>query len=135
MPRLGRCADLIVAGQDNPRDPESYVGDFFPENLILTSGRPVLLVPFASNERSTGGRILVAWDGSREATRAVHDALPFMCAAQSTTILTVNGLDERARIPGAEIATVLARHGVHVEVADVETGPGGSVGEVLLSQV
>ncbi|AXL53885.1 universal stress protein A [Paraburkholderia caffeinilytica] len=135
VPRLGRCADLIVAGQDNPGDPESYVGDFFPENLILTSGRPVLLVPFASNERSTGGRILVAWDGSREATRAVHDALPFMRAAQSTTILTVNGLDEHARIPGADIATVLARHGVRVEVADIETGPGGSVGEVLLSQV
>lgn len=137
VPRAGRCADLIVAGQDNPGDPESYVGDFFPENLILTSGRPVLLVPYASNARSAGSRILVAWDGSREATRAVHDALPFMRAAHSTTILTVNGLDERerARIPGADIATVLARHGVRVEIAAIETGPGGSVGEVLLSQV
>ncbi|MDR6494017.1 universal stress protein [Paraburkholderia sp. 22099] len=141
IPRAGRCADLIVAGQDNPADPESYVGDFFPENLILTSGRPVLLVPYAGNDRATGNRVLVAWDGSREATRAVHDALPFMRAAASTTILTVNGMhagrhdDERIRLPGADIATVLARHGVHVEVADVETGAGGSVGEVLLSQV
>ncbi|HEX7931624.1 MAG TPA: universal stress protein [Paraburkholderia sp.] len=137
VPRLGRCADLIVAGQDNPRDPESYVGDFFPENLILTSGRPVLLVPCARNERSTGNRILVAWDGSREAARAVHDALPFLRAAQSITILTVNGMHEAgpARMPGAEIATAIARHGVRVEVADIETGAGGSVGEVLLSQV
>lgn len=137
VPRAARCADLIVAGQDNPGDPESYVGDFFPENLILSCGRPVLLVPYASNARSTGGRVLVAWDGSREATRAVHDALPFMRTASSATILTVNGVheSERGRIPGADIATVLARHGVRVEVADLETGPGGSVGEVLLSQL
>ncbi|CAE6861055.1 hypothetical protein R69927_04958 [Paraburkholderia domus] len=137
IPRAGRCADLIVAGQDNPADPESYIGDFFPENLILSCGRPVLLVPYASNERSTGERVLVAWDGSRAATRAVHDALPFMRTAKKTTILTVNGEHdgERARIPGADIATVLARHGVRAEIADIETGPGGSVGEVLLSQV
>ncbi|OAJ53510.1 universal stress protein UspA [Paraburkholderia ginsengiterrae] len=137
IPRAGRCADLIVAGQDNPADPESYVGDFFPENLILSSGRPILLVPYASNERSTGDRVLVAWDGSREATRAVHDALPFMRTAKSTTILAVNGEhgSQRTRIPGADIATVIARHGVHVQVTDIETGPGGSVGEVLLSQV
>ena len=141
VPREGRCADLIVAGQDDPKDPDSYLGDFFPENLVLSCGRPVLLVPNAGNERSTGGRVLVAWDGSREATRAVHDALPFLRAAASTTILTVNGMhagrddDERIRLPGADIATVLARHGVQVEVADTETGAGGSVGEVLLSQV
>lgn len=137
IPRVGRCADLIVAGQDNPEDPESYVGDFFPENLILSSGRPVLLMPYASNERAAGDQILVAWDGSREATRAVHDALPFMLMAKRTTILTVNGAheDERTRIPGADIAAVIARHGVHVQVDDIETGPGGSVGEVLLSQV
>jgi nucleotide-binding universal stress UspA family protein len=137
VPRLGRCADLIVAGQDNPGDAESYVGDFFPENLILSSGRPVLLAPYARNERTTGSRILVAWDGSREATRAVHDALPFMRAAQSTTILTVNGMQEdgSARIPGADIATVIARHGVRADVVDIETGADGSVGEVLLTQV
>ena len=137
MPRLGHCADLIVAGQDNPDDAESYVGDFFPENLILSSGRPVLLVPYARNERTTGSRILVAWDGSREATRAVHDALPFMRAAQNTTILTVNGMQEdgSARIPGADIATVIARHGVRADVLDIETGADGSIGDVLLSQV
>jgi nucleotide-binding universal stress UspA family protein len=137
VPRAGRCADLIVAGQDDPEDPESYVGDFFPENLVLSSGRPVLLVPNATNARSTGERVLIAWDGGREATRAIHDSLPFLRGAKSATVLTVNGehQGERARIPGADIATVLARHGVRVEVADIETGPGAAVGEVLLSQV
>jgi nucleotide-binding universal stress UspA family protein len=137
VPREGRCADLVVAGQDNPEDPESYIGDFFPENLILSCGRPVLLVPHASNARSTGGQVLVAWDGSREATRAVHDALPFMRSANSTTILSVNAAHEgeRARIPGADIATAIARHGIAVKVENIETGPGAPVGEVLLSQV
>ncbi|WNC94034.1 universal stress protein [Paraburkholderia sp. FT54] len=137
VPHAGRCADLIVAGQDNQGDPESYVGDFFPENLVLSCGRPVLLVPFASNESATGSRVLIAWDGSREATRAVHDALPFMLAAKKTTIVTVNGMREfeRARIPGVDIANMLARHGVRVEVANIEAGAGAPVGEVLLSQV
>ncbi|CAB3737905.1 universal stress protein [Paraburkholderia phenoliruptrix] len=137
VPRLGRCADLIVAGQDNPGDAESYVGDLFPENLILTSGRPVLLVPYARNERSTGRRILVAWDGSREAARAVHDALPFIRAAEKTTVLTINGMREggQDRVRGADIAALIARHGVPVEVADIETGADAPVGETLLSQV
>ena len=137
VPRASRCADLIVAGQDNPGDPDSYVGDFFPENLVLSSGRPVLLVPYASNDRSTGSRVLVAWDGSREAARAVHDALPFMQAATRTTILTINGEQdgEAARISGADLAAAIARHGVRVEVTDIETGAGGPVGEVLLSRV
>ncbi|WP_027211289.1 universal stress protein [Burkholderia sp. WSM2232] len=135
VPRLGRCADLIVAGQDNPGDAESYVGDLFPENLILTSGRPVLLVPYARSERSTGSRILVAWDGSREAARAVHDALPFMRHAKKTTVLTINGMYHggRACVRGADIAALIARHGVPVEVADLETANDDPVGEVLLS--
>jgi nucleotide-binding universal stress UspA family protein len=135
--REGRCADLIVAGQDNPEDPESYVGDLFPENVILSCGRPVLLVPNASHAGLTGSRILVAWDGSREATRAVHDALPFMRTAKSTTILSINGVHkgEPDRLFGADIATVIARHGVPVKVDCIEAGPGASVGDVLLSHV
>ena len=135
VPRLGRCADLIVAGQDNPGVAESYVGDLFPENLILSSGRPVLLVPYARSERTSSSRILVAWDGSREAARAVHDALPFMRAAKKTTVLTINGKREGrpTGVRGADIAALIARHGVPVEVADIETGEGGSVGDVLLS--
>jgi hypothetical protein len=45
--RRGRCSDLIIAGQDDLNDPEGYVGDHFQENLIMTAGRPVLMVPYA----------------------------------------------------------------------------------------
>jgi nucleotide-binding universal stress UspA family protein len=56
--------------------------------------------------------------------------------AESTTILTVDGAHdgEHPRIPGVEIAAVLARHGVRVEVANLKMGPGGSIGDALLSQ-
>ena len=134
--RRGRCADLIIAGQDDPNDPESYVGNAFPENLVMSAGRPVLLVPNASNVTSPGAHVMVCWDGSREATRAVHDALPFMRAARLVTIVTVNGArdEPRPRIPGADIATVIARHGIHVGVKNVEAGPDASVGDTLLSE-
>jgi nucleotide-binding universal stress UspA family protein len=135
LPHRGRCADLIIASQDDPHDPESYVGNYFPENLVMSAGRPVLLVPHATSVTSPGGHVMVCWDGSREATRAVHDALPFMRTARQTTVVTVNGARGEAapRIPGADIATVIARHGIRVEVKDVAAAPDALVGDMLLS--
>jgi nucleotide-binding universal stress UspA family protein len=102
----------------------------------MSVGRPVLLVPYASSVASPGGNVVVCWDGSREATRAVHDALPFMRTARLTTILTVSGVRAEAspRIPGADIATVIARHGIRVEVRDVKADAGALVGDTLLSE-
>jgi nucleotide-binding universal stress UspA family protein len=134
--RLGRTADLIIASQDNPDDPEAYVGDHFPENLLMSTGRPVLMVPYVGTFPSLGSDVMVAWDGSREATRAVHDALPFMQHAKKTTVVTVNGTkDEPAdsRPPGADIAAVIARHGVKVEVINIDAATGASIGDALLS--
>jgi nucleotide-binding universal stress UspA family protein len=135
-PRVARCADLIVAGQDDPEDPESYVGNAFPENLVLTSGRPVLLVPYATSVVQPGGNVVICWDCSREATRAVHDALPFMHGAQRVTILSVNGArgETAAHTRAVDIARIVSRHGVRVEVKDVETGPDASIGDTLLSE-
>jgi nucleotide-binding universal stress UspA family protein len=136
VPRLARCADLIVAGQDDPNDPDAYVGDHFPEALVMSAGRPVLMVPYAGNFPSAGSRITVAWDGSREATRAVHDALPFMRRATLTTIVTVNGAKGEppgSWIPGADIAAVVARHGVQVEVKNLVVQHADPIGEALLS--
>jgi nucleotide-binding universal stress UspA family protein len=138
VPNLGRCADLIVAGQDDPNDPEAYAGDHFTENLVMSVGLPVLLVPYTGEHASPGQHIMVAWDGSREATRAAHDALPFMHHAARTTIVTVNGTKNhpfRNRVSGADIAAVIARHGVNVEVAVIEAGAGTSTGDALLSKV
>lgn len=137
VPRRARYADLIVAGQNDPNDPDSYIADHFAENLVMSCGRPVLLVPYTGVFPSIGHHAVVAWDGSREATRAMHDALPLLAHAKKTTVLTVNGTRGEpvgSRIPGADVALVLARHGVEVDVVEFESPSGVPVGETLLSR-
>ncbi|KWK51281.1 universal stress protein UspA [Burkholderia stagnalis] len=137
VPHHARHADLVIAGQSDPNDPETFIDDQFPENLVLSAGRPVLFVPYAGEFRSIGERVLVAWDGSREAVRAAHDAVPFLEHAKHTTVVAVvDGNDEAAnvRIPGADAALMLARHAPDVNVLDVETGSSASIGETLLSR-
>jgi nucleotide-binding universal stress UspA family protein len=135
VPRRGRTADLIIASQDNPDDPEAYVGDHFPENLLMSIGRPVLMVPYIGTFPAVGRDVMVAWDGSREATRAVHDALPFMQHAKKTTVVTVNGTKDEptdSSPSGADIGAVIARHGVKVEVINIDAATGASIGDALL---
>jgi nucleotide-binding universal stress UspA family protein len=112
----GRYADLLVLGQD---DPESNSADLL-ETVLFDSGRPVLAIPFAGNFKSIGKRVLVGWNASREATRALHDALPLIAKAENTTVFLANpkrGLGAHGEEPGADIARHLARHGLKVEVA------------------
>ncbi|MFM0136372.1 universal stress protein [Caballeronia grimmiae] len=137
VPRFARCADLVVVSQDDPTDPESYVGDHFPETTILASGRPVLIVPYTGFFASVGKHPMVAWNGSREATRAVHDALPFLTMAERVSIVSVATSRSEApddRIPGADIAACIARHGIDAEVAPNGVASDASVGETLLSR-
>jgi nucleotide-binding universal stress UspA family protein len=78
LSRRARSADLLVLGQ---RDPDQMTNVVNPEEVILGSGRPVLVVPYIRRIEQLGTRMLVAWNGSREAARAVHDALPLMAVA------------------------------------------------------
>jgi nucleotide-binding universal stress UspA family protein len=138
VPRLARCADLVVGGQDDPNDSESFIADHFPETLVMSAGRPVLLIPNVGVFPTLGANVMVAWNGSREATRAVHDALPLLRRAQKTTIVTLNGLkgELRAnRIPGSDIALVLARQGVKAEVCELDGIDDVPVGDMLLSRI
>lgn len=95
--RAARLADLVIAGQSDPNDPETFIDDQFPENLVLSAGRPVLFVPYTGEFPSIGERVFVAWDGSREAARAAHDALPFLEHAKRTTVAAVVDADSRRR--------------------------------------
>ncbi|GJH10524.1 universal stress protein [Caballeronia novacaledonica] len=133
VPHHARCADLVIAGQDDPGDPESYIGDGFRENLILSAGRPVLLMPCTGFFPSIGRFPMIAWDGGREAARAVHDALPLLKAAGRATIVRV---DEKAdeRIADADIAACIARHGVEVDIVSGASGADASAGDILLSR-
>ncbi|MGV8937149.1 MAG: universal stress protein [Allorhizobium sp.] len=112
-----RTADLVIAPQGENTVLSESRSDL--ENFLFESGRPVLLVPYTLKTPMPFKRILIAWNGSREATRATFDALPFLKAAEAVEIFSVNPADNKtqsADYAGAEIATVLARHGVNVTV-------------------
>ena len=114
----GRYADLLVLGQD---DPESDSAGLL-EAVVFDSGRPVLAIPFVGSSKTIGKRVLVGWNASREATRALHDALPLIAKAETVTVFLANptrGLDGHGEEPGADIARHLARHGMKAEVAKV----------------
>lgn len=113
-----RYADLVVVGQSDPKD-ALYTSPEFPALLALTVARPVLVVPHDFQFSPLGDHILIAWNRSREATRAITDALALLKRAQKVTVLVAEestGPSGSGAEPGADIALYLARHGVNVEV-------------------
>jgi nucleotide-binding universal stress UspA family protein len=95
------------------------------------------LIPYTGVFPAIGERVMIAWNGSREATRAVHDALPILKAAKQTTVVAINGMKSEplgSRIAGADIAAVIARHGVKVDIADIDGVDDVPVGEILMSR-
>lgn len=134
--REAREAGLIVAGQYNASDGDSFVANQFLESLILETGRPVLVIPYAGSFPTVGTRVVLAWNGSREATRALHDAIPLLAGAQARILSAQTAAKEMRAdaTPCSHAARALTHHGVTVEI---EHGPGGSdltVGELLLSR-
>lgn len=118
-----RCADLTILGQAGPD--ASPAARRMPEDVVLAAGRPVLLVPRAGAPATIGRRVVVAWDASREAARAVADAMPILQQAESVRVVVVEPERVAAgegELPDAELATHLARHGVQVEVERVDAG-------------
>jgi len=132
----GRYADLTILGQLDPDDVWSPLLHPRPEEVALAAGRPVLVVPYVGTFTDIGRRILVAWDASREATRAVKDAMPLLVAASSVTVMTIDAEQTRVghgEVPGADIALHLARHGVTAQV-DRTVSAGIGIGNTLLSR-
>jgi nucleotide-binding universal stress UspA family protein len=131
-----RYADLVVLGQLDREDAQAQVNSPRPEDIALSVGRPVLVIPYVGSYGPIGQRILVGWDASREATRAVNDAMPFLSTASEVRVLTIDPVTDREEhgdIPGADIAVHLARHGVNARVEKSVSGDV-SIGEVLLSR-
>jgi nucleotide-binding universal stress UspA family protein len=117
-----RHADLAVMEQDRALAAE----------VIMNAGRPILVVPRFGDFTKTGQTVMVAWDGSRGATRAVFDALAILQAAAKVVVLSLD--DASGQTAGADIATMLARHGVNVEIMRSSAGDI-DVGNALLSRL
>ncbi len=128
-----RYADLVVIGQADSSDASQAPLDL-PERLVLAAGRPILMLPSAGSFATIGKRVLVAWNPSREAARAVTDAIPLLQQADTVHIVAVNPkAGDYGAVPGADIGLYLARHGVRVEV-NADHGAEIDVGNELLSR-
>lgn len=128
-----RTTDLVVVGQTNPDAPEP-MRELLIETILFESGVPVLLVPYIGVSDYTPNNVLIAWDGSSTATRAVHAAVPMLDKSDKITVLVVEKKPSGEGQPGADVATYLARHGLDVNV-EVVTNPQTGIADTLLNYV
>ena len=131
-----RYVDLTILGQVDPDGGDTELIRPRPELLALASGRPILAVPYAGQFETVGRRVLIGWNATREATRAVNDAMPLLAGADVVTVLTIDareGPDAHGELPGADISLHLARHGVKATI-ERTVSAGVPAGEVLLSR-
>ena len=129
-----RYGDLVVVGQTDPDEPGIAGLRDFPEYVMMNSGRPVLLVPYTGRFETLGKKVLIAWDASMEATRAVTAAIPLLKHASLVDVAVFNPSsrpDVHGEQPGADIALYLARHNVKVNVTQQSTDI--DIGNALLS--
>jgi len=131
---LARYSDLVVIGQTDRDEPAPSTLPDFPEYVVMSSGRPVLIVPYAGSFDSVGRRVLVAWDAGTSATRALTAAIPMLRRAELVQVAVFNAEpqgDTHGEQPGADIALYLARHRIKVEVVRQKTQI--DIGNALLS--
>lgn len=126
-----RYADLTVFGVSRPLD-DAQRRVF--GGLLAGSGRPVLVVPSTAQAGSGFARVLVAWKSSREASRALHDALPLLQRARDVELLIVEhgaDLGPQTDDVDADLVAHLQRHGVEARLTRITAG-AGVAGEAIL---
>ncbi|MEM8952301.1 MAG: universal stress protein [Pseudomonadota bacterium] len=128
----GRYADAIIVGQ--PGD-DGVMLD--PGDIVLASGAPVIIVPYIGAPATAAERVMVAWNASKEAARAVRDAMPVLEKAEAVDVVSFRPKSTETGhgdLPGADIALHLTRHGIQVDVETIE-GKDIDVGNALMSHV
>ena len=113
----GREADLIIMGHDAPGSKYASEEAGFIADIVLGAGRPVLVLPPLQGKTLKLDKVAIGWNASREACRAAFDSLPLLEEAGEVFLEWVNPEkkpDKAGKLPGAELATALARHDVMV---------------------
>jgi nucleotide-binding universal stress UspA family protein len=129
------AADLLVVGQADPDHPLPGVARTLVEDVLMTAGRPLLIIPYAGQFDAVGTNTLIGWTPTREAARAVHDALPLLALSAKVTVLTVEtsrSAPGTRALPAADIGAHLARHGLDVSAARTVVTDGLSPADALL---
>jgi nucleotide-binding universal stress UspA family protein len=113
--RVARRFDLSIVGQAEPAT--SAVEEIIAEAALVASGRPVIVVPYIQKTPLKLDRVMLCWDGSRAATRAIADAMPLLKrAGRVEVVIVAHERGKEDEIEGADMAEHLARHGLNVEV-------------------
>ena len=129
--RLGRRFDLVVVGQ--PERNEAVADEVVDEAALFESGRPVIFVPFIQKTGLKLDRVMLCWDGSRAATRAIADSMPFLQKAKQVEIVMVSGnKPKNDEIAGVDLGQHLARHGLKIDVKRI-TSPEIDIASTILS--
>jgi nucleotide-binding universal stress UspA family protein len=129
--RIVRRFDLAIIGQAEPET--NAVEEVIVQAALFESGRPVIVVPYIQKAPLKLDRVMVCWDGSRAATRAIGDALPLLERAGRVEIVVVaNERGKQDEIEGADMGQHLARHGLNVELKRTVIG-NIDVADVILS--
>lgn len=124
-----RLHDLVVAAA--PGDDEMFGGSLAAA-LLFESGRPVLFMPPGFSGPLDPGTVVIAWDGSPRAARAVGDAMAFIEAAAKVSIVCVTGDKDLSRAaPGGDLAERLARHNRNVTITEQPLADGDA-GDAIL---
>jgi nucleotide-binding universal stress UspA family protein len=116
LARESAAADIVVAGVPKAGEPPDATRQPDLCDLVMQAGRPVMLVP-ESSRTAKFERILVAWKDTREARRAVCDALPLLAKAGNVLVVEIHAADEHAAAwqSVARVTHWLARHGIATE--------------------
>jgi nucleotide-binding universal stress UspA family protein len=129
--RVARRFDLSIVGQAEPET--SGVEEIIAESALFESGRPVIIVPYIQKGPLKLDRVMVCWDGSRTATRAIADAMPLLRrSGRVEVVIVANERGKKDEIEGADMGAHLARHGLNVEVNRTALGDI-DVADVILS--
>jgi len=119
--RIARRFDLAIVGQ--ARREQGASEELLIEGALFGSGRPVIIVPVIQSRGLTLERVVVCWDGSRPAARAIADAMPFLTRAKAVDIVVVTGERDRSgEITGKYMRAHLARHGIDTEIKHIKAG-------------
>ena len=128
--QYARAADLILAAQAHPGWADSWHMDI-ADRLALKSGRPVLIIPNQGTHPPVGKRIVLAWNGRREAARAVFDALPLLRQAESVSLVQIDPAHENGAESFDALSDALDRHVIRYG-SQVIKSTDGNVGHALL---
>lgn len=132
-----RRSDITIISQPSEESSLSASGRSFVERILLSTGRPTIVIPRTGKASMTADLAIVGWSGTREGARAAFDSIPLLKNTKKVRVVWVD--PEKTHpytrgAPEAELAMTLSRHGINAVFEPITT-EGEEAGEVLLSAV